>query len=195
MSQLSLSPVRISKSQHYLWRSQACPLCSTATLAGSPCFPAGISSRLGSSFVGAFAVLDTQNPESIKALRNQQVPTSPALPDQDWATGKPQQPLLTFNTWHHLPPSLVLLPTVMAHAGPLPAPWIDATGRTSLNPNPSSTCPALSCSAAHPSPLRASSEHCSHLGPNSTLAWVSATPEALAPLPQGQYWRAAGPRA
>lgn len=43
----------------------------------------------------------------------------------------------------------------MAHASPLPAPWFDAIGRTSLNPNPFSICSALSRSPAHPSPLEA----------------------------------------
>lgn len=94
----------------------------------------------------------------LKELQSTKKPagTSPSCTSQLGNTRNICPPLLTFSTGAttSLPP-WSCCPWVMPHASPLPVPWFDATGRTSLNPNPFSICPALSHSTAHPSPLRA----------------------------------------
>lgn len=96
----SANPSIISGAARWTSCIPACALCSTAPLAGSPCFPAG----LGISFLGGLTVLDAQNSESFRAPRKQEVPTPPALPSWDWVTGRHQQHLPTSADLQHRPP-------------------------------------------------------------------------------------------
>lgn len=87
----------------------------------------------------------------------------PALPSRDWVHWE-----IPATSAHHCWPltqAIIFLlpwsscprhqPCPITHTPQLSAPWFDATGRTSLNPNLLSICPALSCPSAPHHPLKA----------------------------------------